>query len=248
MPSWNIHTAIVERLLANRNAGALGIADANAFLFGNYVPDIYVGFMVPDASMRIAYFMTHMTQPDTTPVPDADRFWDFCIVFRKLMAPTDASLALGAWAHLATDAFFNVQFRAWCSGRETPQGDELRIAKQADFDVFGRSLDIGSHVEATPELLKAAWEFMPYRIFGDDVRRTVEAADRVVRDGGAPAPDDDAYQLLDSEWMQTTVDSCVEHLTNWLVAWQQLKGEGVSCKAADVRVKAGLPPTAFRLE
>ena len=39
MPSWNIHTAHVERLLREEGAAALGVVDVNAFLFGNFVPD-----------------------------------------------------------------------------------------------------------------------------------------------------------------------------------------------------------------
>ena len=44
MPSWNIHTAHVERLLREEGAARLGVRDVNAFLFGNFLPDIYVGY------------------------------------------------------------------------------------------------------------------------------------------------------------------------------------------------------------
>ena len=53
MPSWNIHTAHVERLLREEGADALGVSDVNAFLFGNLAPDVYVGYMVPDTTYRI---------------------------------------------------------------------------------------------------------------------------------------------------------------------------------------------------
>ena len=55
MPSWNIHTAHVERLLREHGASELGIGDKDAFLMGNLLPDVYVGYMVPDASWRIDY-------------------------------------------------------------------------------------------------------------------------------------------------------------------------------------------------
>ena len=67
MPSWNIHTAHVERLLAEDAPSALGIRDVNAFLFGNLVPDIYVGYMVPDTSRTIAYQETHFADRATCP-------------------------------------------------------------------------------------------------------------------------------------------------------------------------------------
>ena len=53
MPSCNIHTAHVERLLREHDARDLGIRDADAFLMGNILPDVYVGYMVQDASWRI---------------------------------------------------------------------------------------------------------------------------------------------------------------------------------------------------
>ena len=242
MPSWNIHTAIVENLLDAHDAEALGIADANAFLFGNYVPDVYVGFMVPDASMRIDYCITHLAAINTTPISDADRFWDLYVARRKPLEPACTSLTLGAWAHLVADRFFNGRFRTWCNTRETPSGDELRIAKQADFAIFGQSLDIANHVEVTPELLDAAWEFRPYRILSEDVERTVAVAGEIVRAAGKPLPDEEEYQLLGTAWMQGVLDECVNRLAVWLTAWQQLEAEDAPRTASDVRRQAGMPP------
>ena len=60
MPSWNIHTAHVERLLREEGAARLGVRDVNAFLFGNFLPDIYVGYMVPVPVVRLRdYRETH---------------------------------------------------------------------------------------------------------------------------------------------------------------------------------------------
>ena len=47
MPSWNIHIAHAEGLLEDGGPFAGVVRDRNAFLFGNFVPDIYVGYMVP---------------------------------------------------------------------------------------------------------------------------------------------------------------------------------------------------------
>ena len=242
MPSWNIHTAIVERFLADNDAASLGIADENAFLFGNYVPDIYVGYMVPDATMRIDYCITHVAAIHSTPIPNADHFWDFCIARRAPQAPAGMSLTLGAWAHLVADRFYNGRFRGWCDAHETPSGDALRIAKQADFEVFGRSLVLSREVDVTPELRDAAWKFKPYRILGADVERAVKVASGIVRSGGAPSPDGSAYQLLDPAWMQGVLDDCAERLAVWLAAWRRLEVAGASCKASEVRQEAGLPP------
>ena len=69
MPSWNVHTAHVERLFSDRSPQALGIRDANAFLFGNFVPDIYVGYMVREVTHTIDYRDTHFVDPSYVPEP-----------------------------------------------------------------------------------------------------------------------------------------------------------------------------------
>lgn len=221
MPSWNIHTAHVERLFADRPPESWGVEDVDAFLLGNYIPDVYLGFMVPDASMRIDYCITHIAEPSTVPVPDADRFWSRYIERRMAPSPAGRSLVLGAWAHLATDRCYNSRFRDFYQTHDTPEGEELRTYKQADFELFGHSLGISSHVHVTPELLEAAWKFRPYRIFPDDVRRTVRVADAIVDNAHACESLD--YQLLDAGWMTETFEICNTQLTAGFDAWKQLE-------------------------
>ena len=79
MPSWNIHTAHVERLLRAEGADALGVTDVNSFLFGNFVPDVYVGYMVHDPSFRIDYKLTHLALREHIPLPRYDDFWRFYV-------------------------------------------------------------------------------------------------------------------------------------------------------------------------
>lgn len=236
MPSWNIHTAHVERLLAEHRAQDLGIEDVNAFLFGNYVPDIYLGFMVQDTTFRIDYCLTHLATPSVTPIPNADKFWDTCIARRRPKDASAVSLTLGAWAHLVADRIYNGSFRDFCETRDTPQGDELRLLKQGDFHLFGHSLNISSLVEVTPELLDAANRFRPYSILADDVRRATDVANAIVR-GAEVKSYPETYRLLTEEWMNSVFDACDELLGKWLVAWQELERDGKSATAADVRAE-----------
>ena len=80
MPSWNVHTAHVQRLLREGSPSALGIRDVNAFLFGNYVPDIYVGYMVPKPSGILPYRLTHLAGSGHGPIPREREFWDTYVV------------------------------------------------------------------------------------------------------------------------------------------------------------------------
>ena len=241
MPSWNIHTAHVEHMLSDHRAEGLGIADANAFLFGNYVPDVYVGFMVHDATFRIDYCITHVAEPNIIPVPDADWFWDRYVARRTPKEAANLSLVLGSWAHLVADRFYNGYFRTFCSENEVPEGEELRIAKQSDFDLFGRSLNATSHVQVTPELLEAARTFRPYSILADDVARSIETASAIVDNGGLMALDCTSYCLLDEQWMWDVFHACAERLVAWLHAWQRLMSREHSYTSTDIRQEAGLP-------
>lgn len=242
MPSWNIHTAHVESLLGKRQADDLGIADTNAFLFGNYVPDIYVGFMVPDALLHIDYCITHFAQMNLIPMPDADFFWDHYIARRRPSSPVGLSLTLGAWAHLVADRYYNGWFRSFVLSHDVPKGEEMRVGKQGDFDLFGRSLGIESLVNPTPDLIDAAWKFYPYRILNDDVKRAVQAANDIVRKSKEASPNAEEYRLLSAEWLTGVFQACDERLSAWLEAWQRLDAQKAPCLAVDVRREGGLPP------
>ncbi len=90
MPSWNIHIAQAERVLARRGSVARAVRDRNAFLFGCLVPDIYVGYMVPAVERPIAYRITHFATPAHIPKPREREFWD------AYVAPAAAHLGVTA--------------------------------------------------------------------------------------------------------------------------------------------------------
>lgn len=76
MPSWNIHIAHAERLLEGGGSVARVVRDRNAFLFGNLIPDIYVGYMVPGVVRAVPYRVTHFAKPEHIPKPRASEFFD----------------------------------------------------------------------------------------------------------------------------------------------------------------------------
>jgi len=241
MPSWNIHTAHVERLFADHEPADLGIEDANTFLFGNFAPDIYVGFMVPDVSFRIDYCTTHLARISLIPVADADLFWNLYIAYRTPQHPTGLSLVLGAWAHLLADRFYNGNFRTFWQTHDVPGGDEQRIRKQADFDLFGHYLGIRSHVHVTSELLAAAYDFKPYRILEEDVMRSIRVASDIVNASAKQPAGPGHFQLLDEQWLTGVFEACNDRMVVWLQAWRELLAEGHPVLASDVRERAGLP-------
>lgn len=89
MPSWNIHIAHAERLLEGGGSVARVVRDRNAFLFGNLVPDIYVGYMVPAIERPIPYRITHVACPEHIPRPRERDFW------AAYVAPLARELAIG---------------------------------------------------------------------------------------------------------------------------------------------------------
>ncbi len=80
MPSWNIHIAHAETLLAREGGIAAAVRDRNAFLLGNVVPDIRVGYMVPGIADPLPYRITHFAKPGHIPKPREWEFWDTYIV------------------------------------------------------------------------------------------------------------------------------------------------------------------------
>ena len=91
MPSWNVHIAHAQRLLTECPPSSLGIRDTNAFLFGNLVPDVYVGYMLPHPSGILPYSLTHFADPCSIPVPREREFWDL-YVEPVLELPSDVPL------------------------------------------------------------------------------------------------------------------------------------------------------------
>lgn len=175
MPSWNIHTAHVERLLDDEAFAILGVSDVNAFLFGNLAPDIYVGYMVPDVSRKIEYKDTHYADPGFIPAPDASLF------YRKFVRNVEVSdVTLGAWTHLLCDHYYNLRTIEFIDRIGVKAGEQTRIRKQGDFDLFGRTLAISRVPEVTISLVEQAANFPQYPIDEPDVRGAVAAAARIV--------------------------------------------------------------------
>lgn len=199
MPSWNIHTAHVERLLRERGAAQLGVRDENAFLLGNFVPDIYVGYMVPNATLRIDYKLTHHAVREHIPLPRYREFWDFYIAGRDEVS----DLTLGAWAHLVADHVYNAKTRAFLARIGMKPGEQARIGKQGDFALFGRTLDISLVPHVDDALLAQCAAFGPYTILERDARAAVDVARKIVEQNRAEHIDGTpAYQLLTAEFFE----------------------------------------------
>ena len=203
MPSWNIHTAHVERLLREEGAEALGVRDVNAFLLGNLAPDIYVGYMVPDTTYRIDYKLTHHALREHIPLPRADEFWDFYVARHEHVS----DLTLGAWAHLVCDHVYNAHTRVYLERIGVAPGERARVGKQGDFALFGRTLDISLVPRVDDALLGQCADFGPYTILERDARAAVEAAEQIVRKNQlehvSGTPD---YQLLSADFFAAARD------------------------------------------
>lgn len=214
MPSWNIHTAHVERLEREFDLESLGIRDRNTFLFGNFVPDIYVGYMVPDASMRIDYRLTHMTRGGTIPEPNAGKYWEF-YGSDKRWEPDE--LIYGVWAHLVCDHVYNQATHEFLDSIGERANNIIREKKQGDFELFGRTLTIREQVRLTTELVDACRRYRQYRILEEDVERAVRVADGIVDSNrekhieGTPE-----YRLLTEEFFSATFERVHETLVRGL--------------------------------
>ena len=205
MPSWNIHIAHVERLLREKGARSLGIRDENAFLFGNVLPDVYVGYMVKHPSIRIDYKLTHLTMRDHIPIPRYQDFWDFYVVNpHGYGADCVTDLVKGAWCHLVCDNVYNTHTRAFLRKVHLRAGETARIKKQGDFALFGRTLDISSVPEPDHELISQCRAFPMYRVVEPDISAACSVCENIVCENCAShiegSPD---YELLTPGFFET---------------------------------------------
>lgn len=224
MPSWNIHSAQVERLLAKHEPASLGISDVNAFLFGNFVPDIYVGYMVAGVSHTLSYHETHFVDPGAVPQP---RYWEFWERFAAPCADEHghiSEIALGAWAHLAADYVYNRRFNELIQRLGVARGERTRVRKQADFLAYGRTLTLSMVPEPTEALLAQAQGFCQYPIELEDARATCAIMKQIVRDNaekhieGKPR-----YKLLDDAYISQVTHEVDQLLLSALLAYAEGK-------------------------
>ncbi len=205
MPSWNIHTAHVERLLMEKGADALGIKNVDAFLLGNVLPDIYVGYMVKNTTYRIDYKLTHLTLRSHIPIPRQQEFWDFYIENPQgYGAPCVSDVVRGAWCHLVCDNVYNTHTRNFLQTVHMRPGECARVRKQADFADFGRTLDISMVPVANKDLYMQCEAFPMYSVARKDVEAAIDVCQEIVHENQAHhiegTPD---YQLLTPEFFET---------------------------------------------
>ena len=200
MPSWNVHIAHVERLLATEGPWTSVVQNRDAFVLGNLVPDIYVGYMVPDVSHKIPYKDTHFADPTFVPAPDASHFYASYIQGR-----TANDITIGAWCHLLCDHYYNLRTNEYIASIGVKPGEQTRIRKQADFNLYGQTLDISLVPRLSAEVLTQCAAFEQYELDEHDVRLSVESAERIVRENKerhlAEAP---TYDLLTREYFDST--------------------------------------------
>jgi hypothetical protein len=225
MPSWNIHTAHVERLLHEEDPWRLGIDDVNCFQFGNYVPDVYVGYMVKGTTRTIEYRTTHLADANAIPCPRYNEFWE------RFVARGGASdVTLGAWAHLVCDSLYNQATRELLDHRGLEVSPKTRVMKQRDFALFGSTIPLSRHVEVSDELVEQCETYPHYPIVEPDVRAAAAVANGIV-DGNAAhrityEPD---YELLDEGFFLETFERVNARLLSRLRAYGRRKRSGDDC-------------------
>ena len=238
MPSWNVHIAHADRLL-EKGAGCLDvdIHYPDAFLLGNVAPDVHIGFMVPDYSHKVRYGRSHQSYPGTLPIPSYRRYQrnfmgglnpaeyllqtDFIQPNVSYCSPEQRSLVdqrqlreliVGIWCHLVCDHVYNTHTRAFLRAHNIPTGEDARIRKQADFDVYGRSLDMNRLPEASDELFAVAEAHPQYGFTHSDVEQTLQVIQRIAEENRQNSVSCPQYQMLDTEFFSSAYKEAEETL------------------------------------
>ncbi|MBE6468680.1 MAG: hypothetical protein E7001_01625 [Coriobacteriaceae bacterium] len=147
MPSWNIHIAQTEELLARGGALARAVRDRNAFLFGNVVPDIMVGYMVPGVEEPIPYRITHFAAEEPIPKPREGEFWDtFVAPLLRGQGRLDAEGAAGIVPIRSIgeeqESLNRVHFPKRCAGAGAPAAPAAPDAAPSRCELRRSTLDL----------------------------------------------------------------------------------------------------------
>ncbi len=98
MPRWGIHLDIATKILDSNKS-----IDKNLFLFGNILPDIQVGYMVPDVSNIVKYDISHYELKNGTIM-----YMNF---YQSHIDKMDEPIFMGYFTHLVADYCFNARLR-----------------------------------------------------------------------------------------------------------------------------------------
>lgn len=218
MPSWNIHIAHAERLLAKDGPSALGICDVDSFLLGSVLPDVYVGYMVEDITRKIKYRETHLADPNFVPEPRYGEFFDrFCAPDAQGKV---SDLLLGSWAHLVADHHYNKRTNEFLVRHDIETCTETRIKKQGDFNLFGLTLDISLTPHITSEVLRQCASYPPYELGEQDMHRTQEVMEQIVASNAAQhLTGTPPYQMLGEDFFQATFDEVNARIREGLTSY-----------------------------
>ena len=229
MPSWNIHIAHANQLL-EKGVGCLDgvIYCPDAFLLGNVAPDVHLGYMVSHVSRKIRYCRTHQSYPGSLPIPSYLRFQRN---FMRGLAPIDflndacdipcnsrfysgenlspemkrklREFMVGIWCHLVCDHVYNRHTRIFLQAHKIPTGETARIRKQSDFDLFGRSLDMGRLPEKSEELYIVASAFKQYGFTRSDVDATLKVLQKIAEYNVKHHVSTPNYDMLDASFFSS---------------------------------------------
>lgn len=149
MPSWNLHIAQVQEVLASDCALTRTVRDQNAFLFGNMLPDIRVGYMVPGICEPTPYRITHFAKPEPIPKPREDEFWQTVVAPRlageSASAGEQGSRVFALSIEVERDRINRIHYPARYENEPAPVEDPRQVLaanSTAEVDVASSCFDM----------------------------------------------------------------------------------------------------------
>lgn len=221
MPSWNIHTALAERVLDEEGPERLGIRDVDAFLLGNLAPDVHVGYMVAPKrlSRKLKYRFTHFTPPSIVPEP---AYWKFFERYGDQAEGPAGDMVLGCWAHLVADHTYNVRSNRFLWDNGIEPCDAVRKRKQGDFDVYGCQAVASRAPHATAGVIAQATAFPQYAFTEGDVVAACESMEGIVaKDAARRAEGLPGYQMFDQAFLDEAFAAAGRIIAQGLLAYAQ---------------------------
>ena len=94
---------------------------------------------------------------------------------------------------------------AFLRAHHIPTGEDARIRKQADFDIYGRSLDMNCLPEASDELFAVAAAHPQYGFTHSDVEQTLQVIQRIAEENRQNSVSSPQYQMLNTEFSRQPI-------------------------------------------
>ena len=223
MPSWGIHLEIANKLAKKLNLEGM---DKNNFIFGNILPDINNGYVIPNVKIVIPHEMTHFSEKrDNNPT--------YINFYKKYKDKLDNKVILGYFVHVVSDLYFNnmtyteygiydssgnrIGLRLNDGTEMIGDGEQRRATKTNDFKIFADYIYNNSNLENlkyNDEIIKSLKVIEEIDVNEQDMKNAIEYINKCINKEISVSPEESnaTYKVFSEEDLKKRTDICIDFI------------------------------------